>query len=139
MLAEHEFDPSQEAIVENIPGDRSNLATEPVTVTRYEPNRVHLSVVTSGRAFLATSEVLYEGWKARVNGKWEPLLMTNGAFRGLALSAGTNEIVMEYHPPLLGIYLFFSCIVAILAITVVVRDQALFWQEPKRRLSAFHA
>jgi len=127
MLAEHRFDPWEEAVVENIAGDRSNLATEPVTVQAYEPNRVVLSVVTSGTAFLASSEVLYDGWRAKVNGKPEPLLMTNGAFRGLALAVGANEIVMEYHPPLLGIYLLFSCVVAILAIAVVVRDQA-FWQ-----------
>src|SRR5262249_11973012 len=40
----------------------------------------------------------YDGWQATVNGKPHPILMTNGAFRGFALSAGTSEIVMEYHP-----------------------------------------
>ena len=124
ILAEQHFDPWKEAVVENVPADRNNLATEPVTVELYEPNRVVLSVVTSGPAFLASSEVLYDGWEAKVNGRPEPLLMTNGAFRGLALPGGTQKIVMEYHPPLLGIYLVFSCGLAVLAMAVVVGDRA---------------
>ena len=49
-------------------------------------------------AFLVTSEVMYPGWQARVNGAAAPLLMTNAAFRGLSLPTGVSDIVMEYRP-----------------------------------------
>jgi uncharacterized membrane protein YfhO len=58
---------------------------------------------------------MYPGWEANVNGKPVPLRMTNGAFRGLALPSGTNEIVMEYHPPHLRLYLLVSTAFLLLA------------------------
>lgn len=33
-----------------------------------------------------------------MNGKKAPLLMTNGAFRGMVVSPGASHIVMEYRP-----------------------------------------
>jgi hypothetical protein len=118
LLAQPDFHPAEEAIVENIPADRSGLAMGPVTVEAYTPNRIRLAVATSAPAYLATSEAMYTGWEARVNGKPQPLLLTNGAFRGLNLPSGASEIVMEYHPPLLGWYFFFSGALALGAVVV---------------------
>jgi uncharacterized membrane protein YfhO len=64
----------------------------------YEPERIELTVETEGPAFLATSEPSYPGWEALVNGHSQPMLMTNGAFRGLELPRGKSEVVMTYHP-----------------------------------------
>jgi uncharacterized membrane protein YfhO len=54
--------------------------------------------VTGGRAFLASSEAFYPGWKVAVNGKPGQFYITNGAFRGVMLSSGTNHITMTYWP-----------------------------------------
>jgi hypothetical protein len=124
LLGQYGFNPAEEAIVEDVPSDRSGLTTAPVSVKAYTPNRIQLSVATSGPAYLATSEPMYAGWEARVNGKRQPLLMTNGAFRGLALPAGASEIAMEYHPPHLGFYLFFSGIMAFLTLGMILRGAA---------------
>jgi hypothetical protein len=67
-------------------------------VERYSPNRIDLNVVAGGPAFLATSEALYPGWSVAINGKPGRLYMTNGAFRGVMLSSGTNHITMTYWP-----------------------------------------
>jgi hypothetical protein len=128
MLAQAGFNPAEEAIVEDIPDDRSGLASSAVTVKSYTPNRIQLSTVTAGNAFLATSEPMYLGWEATVNGKPQPLLMTNGAFRGLLLGAGPNEITLEYHPPHLGLYLLFSSLLGLLTLAVAVRGERL-WRE----------
>jgi uncharacterized membrane protein YfhO len=64
----------------------------------YEPERIELTVNTEGEAFLATSEASYPGWEATVNGRSQPILTTNGAFRGLELPAGKNQVVMTYRP-----------------------------------------
>ncbi|HYA16875.1 MAG TPA: YfhO family protein, partial [Bryobacteraceae bacterium] len=97
-LADPAFDPAAEAIVEGISSDRNGLAVAPVRTDSWEENRIALTVTTSGPAFLATSEILYPGWTATVNGTPQPLLMTNGAFRGLFLGAGTSHIEMRYRP-----------------------------------------
>jgi hypothetical protein len=126
MLAQAGFHPAGEALVENIPGDRSGLATGPVTVQSYTANRIQLSTETAGAAFLATSEPMYPGWEATVNGKRQPLLMTNGAFRGLLLGAGPHEITLEYHPPYLGLYLFLSSVLGLLTLAVAVPGERLW-------------
>jgi hypothetical protein len=126
MLARSDFDPSAEAIVEDVAADQANLATAPVEVKTYTPNRIQLAVTTAAPAFLVTSEAMYTGWEATVNGKSVPLRMTNGAFRGLALPAGANQIVLEYRPPFLGLYLAISSILGLLTLAVAVRGERLW-------------
>lgn len=124
LLAAPGFDPHREAIVEDIPEDQEFAAGE-MKMKLYAANRVRLSVTAVGPAFLATSEVMYPGWEARVNGRPQSFQMTNGAFRGLSLPAGTSEIVMEYHPPYLAFWLFLSVIFFIVAAAVSLRVDRL--------------
>jgi hypothetical protein len=98
MVGRRSFDPSAEAVVEGIPEDRDRLAVSAVTVRSFTPNSIRLAVTVDGPAFLVSSEAMYDGWTATVNGRAQPLLMTNGAFRGLALPAGADEITMTYRP-----------------------------------------
>ncbi|HLK50864.1 MAG TPA: YfhO family protein [Bryobacteraceae bacterium] len=100
-LARPDFMPGEEAVVELAPGEpemQPPSGAASVQVTEYSANRVELLVTATGPAFLASSEVLYPGWTATVNGRRVALYMTNGAFRGLALSMGTNRVVMTYRP-----------------------------------------
>jgi hypothetical protein len=133
MLNDPTFNPAEEAIVEGIPDgwhdDRAGLAQAPISVKSYTPNRVELSVQISGPAFLATSEILYPGWEAQVDGRSQPLWMTNGAFRGLALPAGARQIVMEYHPPYLRFSLWLSGLLFLVTLAAGVRGERL-WHKP---------
>jgi len=98
-LGRADFQPAEEAVVET--KDLSlhePLSTGDVQIERYSANRIQLQVITTGTAFLASSEVLYPGWRVKVNDKNAPFYMTDGAFRGIVLNAGTNRIVMEYWP-----------------------------------------
>ena len=104
FLGRPSFKPAEEAVVELAASDHgdlregNDLSGGAVQVAQYSGDRVELQVATDGPAFLATSEAFYPGWKATVNGSRVPLYMTNGAFRGLALKAGTNQIVLTYWP-----------------------------------------
>ncbi len=113
--------------------DREFAAGE-VKVKLYDANRVQLSVTAAGPAFLATSEPMYNGWEAIVNGRPQPFQMTNGAFRGLALPAGTSDIVMEYHPPFLGFWLALSVISLLAAAAVSLRVDR--WRLSRRPTTA---
>lgn len=98
-LARSDFRPAEEAVVEAQDLQPiETLSDGAVTVELYSPNRIELNVVAGGRAFLASSEVLYPGWKVAVNNKPGRLYMTNGAFRGVMLSPGSNHITMTYWP-----------------------------------------
>jgi hypothetical protein len=100
-LARSDFRPADEAVVEARdlqPADA--LSDGSVAVELYSPNRIELNVGAVGPAFLATSEALYPGWKATVNGKPTRFYMTNGAFRGVMLGPGANHISMTYWPEL---------------------------------------
>jgi hypothetical protein len=121
LLANPAFDPAAEAIVEGIPSDRDGLAVAPVQVDTWTENRIDLTVANSAPAFLATSETLYPGWRASVNGVPQPLLMTNGAFRGLWLKPGRNRIVMQYRPWSQLVALLISLAAAIPALLFVTR------------------
>lgn len=99
LMSANTFDPAREAVVEGVGEDREGLGTSDVHVNSYGANRVDVSVSLNRPGFLATSENMYPGWSATVNGSHRPLLMTNGSFRGLDLPAGTSRIVMEYYPP----------------------------------------
>lgn len=108
MLAANSFDPAAEAIVEGIPGDQNGLGTADVKVDSFTPNRVQLAVSLDRPGFLASSETMYPGWTATINGTPHELLMTNGAFRGLAVPAGNSRIVMTYQPQLFFVELTVS-------------------------------
>ena len=98
-LVRPDFKPAEEAVVEAQDLQPLDVLGEgAVTVERYSPNRIDLNVVTAGPAFLATSEALYPGWSVAINGEAGRLYMTNGAFRGVMLSSGTNHIAMTYWP-----------------------------------------
>jgi len=105
LLSGADFKPSEEAIVEGISDDRDGLAIGEVMLVRYSENRIELGVSIDRPGFLVTSEAMYPGWEATVNGTPQPLLMTNSAFRGLALHSGASRVVMEYRPRWLPISL----------------------------------
>jgi len=123
LLARPDFAPESEAVVEtqNLPSQ--SLTTGTLKLVRYSPNRVELVTNTPGAAFLASSEPFYPGWTAMVNDRPAPMLMTNGAFRGLYLGAGENRIVMSYWPPRFSLWLTISGLSMLLAVAAVVQGK----------------
>jgi len=97
LLARPDFDPAAEAVVEGAAGG-SGLGAGSVKVLVYEPDFVRLEVQAQAPGFLASSETLYPGWTATLNGAGVPLVLTNGVFRGLSVPGGRSEIVMTYRP-----------------------------------------
>lgn len=146
-LARSDFDPAREAVVEAPAGERqSTLWSGPlgggaVHVEQYSPNHVQLLVTAGGRAFLASSEVLYPGWTATVNGKSARLYMTNGAFRGLLLEPGTNRIVMTYWPEHFtgAVAISLACLILVMAGAILGRRRVGSLPLPVGPNVGFHA
>jgi hypothetical protein len=94
------FDPARETVVEGLGShtvDPVNAGGS-VKVVSYGNNRVALDVKSQSRGFLVTSETLYPGWVATVNGRRVSILATNVAFRGIPIAAGEQRVIMEYLP-----------------------------------------
>jgi uncharacterized membrane protein YfhO len=70
---------------------------------------------------LVTSEALYPGWTATINGEPASIVPANVAFRGIPLSAGENQIVMQYKPQNFVI----SAMISLLTSAVVIFGMAI--------------
>jgi hypothetical protein len=111
-------DPSTAAIVENLPEGwiPDTVDGGSVKVLEYEDNRVVLEAHTGGRAMLVTSEALYPGWTATINGNPASIVPANVAFRGIPLNTGDSRIVLQYRPE----YFFLSAMISLLATAAVL-------------------
>jgi hypothetical protein len=100
LLASPDFDPRAAATVE---GTLPRLAPGAgrLAVVRYRPREVELDVETDGPALLVSSEAAYPGWRAYLDGRPHPLLVVNGAFRGLVVPGGRHRAVMRFQPGIL--------------------------------------
>ena len=98
------YDPGRVVLSVNsdIPRDFSadcgSTTLSPVEVISYAINAVKLKTNAPCNAFLATSEVMYPGWRAAIDGKATPIIEGNLAFRTLAVPAGSHTIVLWYDP-----------------------------------------
>jgi len=92
-----DFRPREWAVVEG-EGVRGSSEKQIIWVNEYRPNRVELAVEANGPAFLVTSDVMYPGWRAELDGRKIELRVTNGAFRGLEIPSGNHKVVMWFSP-----------------------------------------
>jgi hypothetical protein len=69
-----------------------------VTVVSYGINEIHLAVNTSCPGQFVSSEVMYPGWRATIDGKEVPIDTANLAFRSVFVPEGKHTIVFRYVP-----------------------------------------
>lgn len=96
LLKSKRIDPGRTALVEG-PAPRAGNPGQ-VEVLDYQPESIRLRIQATGPAFLVTSESWYPGWRAWIDGQESPLVLTNLAFRGLAVPAGSHEVTMRFGP-----------------------------------------
>jgi hypothetical protein len=100
-MADPTFDPRSTVVLASEPPlDLPAEAPEDwsVTVERYAPENIALTVNTPADGILVISEWDYPGWQAAVNGKKVDLWRVNAGLRGLPLQAGEYHIEMTYRP-----------------------------------------
>ncbi|MBU2460336.1 YfhO family protein [Patescibacteria group bacterium] len=74
-------------------GERST-----VSVSSYNTNSIYLSVDASCNGYVVSSEVMYPGWEAYLDGEKVPLYTGNLAFRTMYVPKGKHSIIMRYNP-----------------------------------------
>lgn len=94
-----------------------------VAVTDYKPNKIELSIESSGKNFLVVTDNFYPGWKAKVNGMEKPVLKINYTFRGLEIPNGKSKVIMTMMPEsfVIGTYFFALGLMGIIIVGVLKR------------------
>lgn len=90
----------------------------PVTISRYDPERVELSAHVEGQGVvLVLSDAWYPGWEARVDGQPTPVLRADGLFRAIRITPGDHEVVFTYRsrPFEIGLIISLVSLVALIA------------------------
>jgi hypothetical protein len=105
LLRSPAFDPARIAIVEDsteIVAERLEAGAGTVRTIGYAEQEVDLETDAPGSSFLVTSEVNYPGWRAWIDSRERPVVLTNGAFRGLPVPPGRHHIKMRFAPRILA-------------------------------------
>ena len=97
-------------------GERSNSMTlslrdgrsDHVDVQVYEPNRIKIKAESETGGYLVISDTYYPGWEARLDGKKEPILLADYAFRAVRVPEGTHYLALSYKPSSLRLGLTIS-------------------------------
>jgi len=96
-----DFDPSRTAVVvapeTPLPLD-APTASEQVQLLAYESNALLLQVTAHAPALLVVSELWYPGWKVTIDEKPAPLLLVNGALRGVGVPTGSHMVRFHFAP-----------------------------------------
>ena len=95
-------------------------ALERISITRLEPNQVTVDATLTTPGLLVLSEVNYPGWTATVNGVTQPVIEVDGAFRGVALSAGASHVAMTFQPASLQIGGAISALTVLMGMAVSI-------------------
>ena len=93
------FDPSREVVLEAamLPPSEPCALQEAILLPS-RPNQAKIRAILSQPGYLVLSDTFYPGWRATVDGEPTKILRANGAFRAVALDAGTHEVSFQYRP-----------------------------------------
>jgi uncharacterized membrane protein YfhO len=78
------------------------VAEGTIVAAREEANRTVVDVVADGDAFLVLSSTRHKYWKATIDGKPAPIVETNVAFQGIAITKGEHRVELNYRNPLVA-------------------------------------
>ncbi len=73
-----------------------------------QANRSYSAIESDSASLLVLNEWFTAAWKARVNGKNQPVLRVNEWQTGVLLGAGKNRVEFEYHPTLFFVLMMFN-------------------------------
>ncbi len=101
LLNQPDFNPAQEAIADSdILPPGTSTGENSVEVTRFDANRMDLTVNTEHPGLLVISEnYIPIWWHAYLNGEKVPIHKVNTIQRGIAIPAGTHQVSLQIQAP----------------------------------------
>jgi hypothetical protein len=97
-----------------------------------QPNRSYSTVESASPSLLVLNEWFMPAWKARVNGKKQPVLRVNQWQAAVLLPAGKNRVEFEYRPTLFEVLMTLNRITIVLlllcATIAIIRQAGAVWR-----------
>ncbi|MGK2962911.1 MAG: YfhO family protein, partial [Gemmatimonadaceae bacterium] len=113
-----QWNPREVAVIDRPPG--VTLPDIPLqqaaVITERKPDRVVVRTNANRPALLVLSDVYAHGWKAYVDDRLAPIVITNVAFRGVPVDAGEHTVRFEFDPDQLATGRIISAVLALLLI-----------------------
>jgi hypothetical protein len=111
------YNPKNNSVKQSFTSDCLNQQIQNVTLLSYDVNKIILRANPSCTAYLISSEVMYPGWKAYIDGKDTQIFTANEAFRSILVPEGPHTIIFQYHP---DIFIYGSLITLIFLVTSLI-------------------
>ena len=121
-------DPARD--IGRIPLESVALVEEPLALPRglpggatlvgERPGKLHVRVDCFTAQLLTVAESYHPGWRARVDGRAQPVLRANGDFLGCVVHPGEHEVVLEFRPRCVRNGFIVSCLGLTLTFGMVV-------------------
>lgn len=119
---------------------KSSIATAPVSdssafisTETYNNMEMKYRVNAPTPQFAVFSEIFYDaGWEAYADGRQVPIVKTNYALRGVAIPAGTKEIVMKFDPASYRLGYKITFVMQILIFVLLGLGIWMGWKESKK-------
>lgn len=138
-LFETNFSLQSRVIVETDPKIPSSdsQTNESINIVSYQSNDVVIISDTSQDGIIVLTDTFDTGWHATVDNVAVPILRTNIAFRGIAVSTGKHTIHMWYEPKsfLIGrmITVISLSFLSVIILIAVIRSARLQWGRAETR------
>lgn len=116
LLAGGDVDPHVTALLDQpTPAVATAAATAPESAEVIEnaPELMRIAAHASAPGLLVVSEVAASGWRATVDGRPAPILVTDGVLRGIPIPAGDHVVTLRYRPTNLVVGTMVSVLVGI--------------------------
>jgi hypothetical protein len=128
-VTRHDFKDARQSLSNE---QRSADSKDQITNVTNQANRSSSTVESSSASLLILNEWFTPAWKARVNGKNQPILRVNQWQTGVLLGAGKNRVEFEYRPTLVRVLMILHRITAALLLGFVI----LVVVQRQRRITA---
>jgi hypothetical protein len=99
---------------------QSNSDSSKLYLKEFDYNRIRLNIITHGDKNLVFMQNIYPGWKAKVDGKSQHILVANTSFMSIYLPAGTHEVVFYFEPNLVIVSFWISLISFFMLIIILI-------------------
>ncbi len=98
-IRSRKYDPQTTLLVtDKTSNDCEDVSTSKIIQDRITLNSVRLTLNSPCNAYLATSEVMYPGWRAYIDGKRVPVITNNLAFRAVEVPGGEHVVEFTFVP-----------------------------------------
>jgi Bacterial membrane protein YfhO len=98
-VAAPDFDPRKEVVLATAAG--VSAVSQPAghaEIVLLRPDRVEVTAQVTAAGYLVLVDAYDPGWRVSVDGRRQPLLRANIAFRAVALGEGIHDVVFLYRP-----------------------------------------